>query len=77
MTFLRTGCDVPASRFAYSAAMDIASSFEIGGFANYVWYHCQLSVAAERLWNSQGVEALKALQAGEIDVATEAERNWP
>jgi hypothetical protein len=77
MTFMRAGCDVPSSRFAYSAAMDIANGFEIGGFANYVWYHCHLNVAAERLWNSHGVEALRALQAGEVDVAAEAERNWP
>ena len=39
--------------------------------------HCQLTVAAERLWNAGGVEALRALQAGEIDVAADAERNWP
>ena len=44
---------------------------------NYVWYQCRLIVAAERLWNSHGVEALQALQAGEVDVAAEAERNWP
>jgi len=36
--------------------------------------HCQLTVAAERLWNAGGVGAL---QAGEIDVAADAERNWP
>jgi hypothetical protein len=77
MTLMRAGCDVPPSRFSYSAPMDIAGSIETGGFANYVWYHCQLSVAAERLWNSRGVQALKALQAGEIAVATEAEENWP
>ena len=77
MTFMRAGCDVPPSRFPYSAAMDIASSFEIGGFANYVWYHCQLSVAAEQLWNTRGVSALRALRAGDVDVAAEAERNWP
>jgi hypothetical protein len=77
MTFCRAGCDVPASRFPYSAAMDIGDGFEGGGFANYVWYHCHLNVAAEELWNSQGVEALRALQAGEIAVAAEAERNWP
>jgi hypothetical protein len=77
MTFMRAGCNIPPSRYPYSAAMDIESSFETGGFANYVWYHCHLSAAAERLWNSSGVAALKALQAGEIDVAAEAERNWP
>jgi hypothetical protein len=77
MTFMRAGCDVPSSRFPYSAAMDIMNGFETGGFANYVWYHCHLSVAAERLWNSHGVEALRSLQAGDIDVAAEAERNWP
>jgi hypothetical protein len=77
MTFVRAGCDVPPSRFPCSAAMDIARGFETGGFANYVWYHCHLNVAAERLWNSRGVEALRALQAGEVDVGAEAERNWP
>lgn len=77
MTFCRSGCDVPASGMPYSAAMDIASSFEAGGFANYVWYHCHLSVAAERLWTRHGIAGLQALQAGEIDVAAEAERNWP
>jgi hypothetical protein len=77
MTFMRAGCDVPPSRFPYSAAMDIASGFEAGGFANYVWYHCHLSAAAERLWDSHGVASLKALQAGEVDVAAEVERNWP
>jgi hypothetical protein len=77
MTFMRAGCDVPSSRFPYSAAMDIMSGFEMGGFANYFWYHCHLNVAAERLWNSHGVDALRAMQAGEVDVAAEAERNWP
>jgi hypothetical protein len=77
MTFRRAGCDVPSSRFPYSAAMDIANSFEAGGFANYVWYHCHLNVGAERLWSTRGVEALQALQAGEVDVAAEVERNWP
>jgi hypothetical protein len=77
MTFMRAGCDVPASRFPYSAAMDIAAGFEVGGFANYVWYHCHLNVAAERLWSSHGVAGLRALRAGEIDVAADAERNWP
>jgi hypothetical protein len=76
MTFMRAGCDVPASDLPYSAAMDIASSFETGGFANYVWYHCHLSVAAEQLWNTRGVEALRALRAGDVDVAAEVERNW-
>jgi hypothetical protein len=77
MTFVRAGRDVPASRMPCSAAMDIASSFETGGFANYVWYHCHLSVAAERLWNTHGVAALQALQAGEVAVAAEVERDWP
>jgi hypothetical protein len=77
LTFMHAGCDVPPSRFAYTAAQDIASSFESGGFANYVWFHCHLAVAAERLWNARGVEAQRALQAGEVDVATDAERNWP
>jgi hypothetical protein len=77
MTFMRAGSDVPPSCVPYSAAMDIASSFETGGFANYVWYHCHLNLAAERLWNTQGVEALQALQAGEVEVAAQVERNWP
>jgi len=77
MTFCRAGCDVPPSRVACSALVDMASSFEDGGFANYVWYQCRLIVAAERLWNKRGVEALQALQAGEVDVAAEVERNWP
>jgi hypothetical protein len=77
MTFMRAGCDVPPSRFPYSAAMDIARGFETGGFANYVWYHCQLSVAAEQLWNTRGVAALQALRAGEADVVAEVERSWP
>jgi hypothetical protein len=37
----------------------------------------QPSVAAERLWNTRDVDALQALQAGEVDVAAEVERNWP
>ena len=76
MTYCRAGCDVPPSRVAYSAVVDMPSSFEDGGFANYVWYQCRLIVAAERLWESQGVKALRALQAGEIEVAAEVERNW-
>jgi hypothetical protein len=55
----------------------MASSYEDGGFANYVWYQCRLIVAAERLWNAHGVGALRALQAGDVDVAADAERNWP
>jgi hypothetical protein len=55
----------------------MASSFEQGGFANYVWYQCRLIVAAERLWGTRGVEALQALQAGDVEVAAEVERNWP
>jgi len=77
LTFCRAGCDVAPSRVARSALVDMASSFEDGGFANYVWYQCRLIVAAERLWNTGGVEALRALQAGEIEVAAEVERQWP
>jgi hypothetical protein len=77
MTFMRAGCDVPPSHVACSALVDMASSFEHGGFANYVWYQSRLIVAAERLWNTHGVEALQALQAGAVDVAGEVERNWP
>jgi hypothetical protein len=77
MTFMRAGCDVPPSRVACSALVDMADSFERGGFTNYVWYQCRLIVAAERLWNTRGVEALQALQAGEVDVAAEVERTWP
>jgi len=77
MTFCRAGRDVPPSRVARSALVDMASSFEDGGFANYVWYQFRLVLAADRLWNSHGVEALQALQAGEVDVAAEVERNWP
>jgi hypothetical protein len=76
MTFCRAGCDVPPPRVACSALADMASSFERGGFANYVWYQCRLIVAAEGLWNTRGVEALRALQAGEVDVAAEVERHW-
>jgi hypothetical protein len=77
MTFCRVGCDVPPSRVPCSALVDMADSFEAGGFANYVWYQFRLVVAAERLWNTRGVEALRALQAGEVGVAAEVERNWP
>jgi hypothetical protein len=77
MTFCRAGGDVPPSRVAYSALVDMASTVEDGGFANYVWYQLRLIVAAERLWNTHGVEALQALQAGEVDVAGEVERTWP
>jgi len=77
MTFCRAGCDVPPSRVACSALVDMASSFDDGGFANYVWYQCRLNVAAERLWNTDGVAALQALHAGEIDVASEVETSWP
>jgi len=77
MTFCRAGRDVPPSRVACSALVDMANSFERGGFPNYVWYQCRLIVAAERLWNTGGVEALRALQAGEIEVATEVDRSWP
>jgi hypothetical protein len=77
MTFCRAGRDVPPSRVAYSALADMASSFDDGGFANYVWYQFRLTLAAERLWNTHGVEAMKALQAGEAGVAAEVARNWP
>jgi hypothetical protein len=77
MTFCRAGRDVPPSQVPRSALVDMPSSFEDGGFANYVWYQCRLIVAAERLWNTHGVEALRALQAGEVDVAAAVERNWP
>jgi hypothetical protein len=77
MTFMRAGCDVPPSHVACSAAMDMPNSFESGGFANYAWYQCRLIVAAELLWNAHGVEALRTLQAGNVEVAAEAERNWP
>jgi hypothetical protein len=77
MTFCRAGCDVPPSRVADSALVDMANSFEDGGFANYVWYQCRLIVAAERLWSEHGVEALQALRAGEVGVADEVERAWP
>jgi hypothetical protein len=76
MTFCRAGCDVPPSHVACSTLVAMANSFESGGFANYVWYQCRLIVAAERLWQTDGVEALRALQAGEVDVAAEVERNW-
>jgi len=75
-TFCRVGCDVPPSRVDCSALADMSSSFERGGMANYVWYQCRLVVAAERLWNDHGVEALRALRAGEIGVAAEVERDW-
>lgn len=76
-TFMRAGCDVPPAHVARSALVDMADSFEAGGFANYVWYQCRLIVAAERLWATRGVEALRSLQAGEVDVAAEVERDWP
>jgi hypothetical protein len=77
MTFCHAGCDVPPSRVAYSALADMARSFEDGGFANYVWYQFRLVVAAEQLWNTRGVAALQALQAGAVDVAAEVDRDWP
>ena len=77
MTFCRAGCDVPPSRVACSTRDDMASSFESGGFVNYVWYQSRLNVAAERLWNERGIEALRELRAGEIAVAADAERAWP
>lgn len=77
MTFMRAGCDVPPSQVACSAAVDMAESFDQGGFVNYVWYQCRLIVAAGRLWDTHGVEALRALRTGEVDVTVEAERNWP
>ena len=77
LTFCRAGCDVPPARVACSALVDMADSFERGGFANYVWYQCRLIVAAERLWDAQGVEALRALRAGEVEVAAPVEKDWP
>ena len=77
MTFCHAGSDVPRSRVACSALVDMADSFERGGFVNYVWYQCRLIVEAELLWDIRGVEALRALQAGEVDVAAEVERSWP
>jgi hypothetical protein len=77
MTFCRAGLDVPPSRIPCSELADMGHSFEDGGFANYVWYQCRLIVAAGRLWNTRGVEALRALQAGDIEVAAEVERDWP
>jgi hypothetical protein len=76
-TFCHVGCDVPPSRVDCSALADMSSSFERGGMANYVWYQCRLVAAAERLWRERGLEALRALRAGEIDVAAEVEMNWP
>jgi hypothetical protein len=76
MTFCRAGCDVPPERVACSELVDMAGSFEAGGFANYVWYQLRLIVAAERLWNADGVEALRALQAGRTDIADEVARGW-
>ena len=75
-TFCHVGCDIPPTRAVCWALADMPSSFERGGMANYVWYQCRLVSAAERLWNSHGVEALRALQAGEIGVAAEVERDW-
>jgi hypothetical protein len=77
MTFCRAGCDVPPSQVPCSTVPDMADSFEVGGFVNYVWYQCRLIVAAERLWSSHGVEALRGLRAGEVAVTAESERNWP
>ena len=76
MTFARAGCDVPPARVACSAAAEMGSSYERGGFANYVWNQCRLTAAAEKLWNEHGVDALRELQAGRTDVAADAERNW-
>ena len=76
-TFCHAGCDVPPSRMDCSAAADMSSSFERGGFVNYVWYQSRLIAVAERLWSEQGVEALRALQRGETGVAATAESEWP
>jgi hypothetical protein len=76
MVFCYAGCDVPPSRVARSALADMPSSFEDGGPANYAWYEFRLTVAAERLWNTYGVEALRTLRAGEIGIAAEVERDW-
>ena len=61
MTFCRAGCDVPPSQVACSTLADMPRSFEEGGPGNHVWYQFRLSLAAERLWNTRGVEALRAL----------------
>jgi hypothetical protein len=75
MVFSRAGCDVPPSRVAWSALADMPRSFEEGP-ANYAWYEFRLTAAAERLWNRHGVEALRALQAGETSIAADVERDW-
>ena len=69
MAICHAGCEIPPSRVVRSTPAEMASSYEDGGFANYVWYQCRLTVAAERLWNAHGVEALRALQAGKIEIA--------
>jgi hypothetical protein len=76
LTFCRAGCDVPPSRVACSTLADMPRSLEEGGPANYVWYQFRLILAAERLWNTHGVEALRALKAGEVGVVAEVERDW-
>jgi hypothetical protein len=76
MTFCRAGCDVPPSRVACSALDDMPRSFEDGGPANYSWYQFRLIRAAERLWSEHGVEALRALQTGEVGLASAVERDW-
>jgi hypothetical protein len=75
-TFHRLGCDVPPARVEFSALVDISRSFESGP-ANYAWYECRLEAAAERLWKAHGVEALRALQRGDADIAAPVERDWP
>jgi hypothetical protein len=75
-TFCRAGCDVPPSRVACSALEDMPRSFEDGGPANYAWYEFRLTAAAERLWSEHGVEALRALRAGDADVAAAVQRDW-
>jgi hypothetical protein len=77
MTFCRAGCDVPPSRVACSALADMPRSFEAGGPANYAWYQFRITTAAERLWNAHGVEALRALQRGDADVADTVGTDWP
>jgi hypothetical protein len=76
-TFCHAGCDVPPGSVECSAPADMSSSFERGGFANYVWYQFRLIAAAERLWSEHGVDALRALRRGETGIAAAAERNWP
>jgi hypothetical protein len=75
-TFHHAGCDVPRARVPCSALDDMPNSFEEGGPANYAWYQCRLERAAEQLWHEHGIEAMRALQSGETDMAAVVEREW-